>query len=139
MDLRLLLAIVAAVVLLLWLGSGAFRAPVAGPTPSAAPTIVAIEFPQEISADGEEVIGLVTFRDPDGDVVEARFEVVQALIFESFQFDPQVEGLREGEFEFYLYTLVPQEITLRVTLLDRAGHVSHPAEFRFRSVLSNSP
>lgn len=104
-----------------------------GPAP-AAPEILGIEFPEEIEANGEEVIGYVRFRDPDGDVVEARFEVVEATLFEPFRFDPEVRGVREGRFPFAIFVQLPQEITLRVILVDVRGNESEPREFRFRAV-----
>ena len=132
MDLRTLLLVGLVTLGLLWLfalrstGPGA---PAPGP-----PAIVAIEFPEEIAADGEEVIGYVRFRDPDGDVVEARFEVVEATLFAPFRFDPGVRGVREGRFPFAIFVNLPQEVTLRVTLVDARGNESEPREFRFRAV-----
>lgn len=130
MDVRALLLIALAALGLLWLF--AFRP--AGPGTSSAPEIVKIEFPEEIEANGEEVIGYVSFRDPDGDVVEARFEVVEATLFESFRFDPEVQGMKEGRFPFVIFVMLPQEITLRVVLVDAQGNRSEPKEFRFRAV-----
>lgn len=104
--------------------------------PSGAPLITSIEFPKEIEADGEDVTGIIEFFDPDGDIVEARFEVVEAVLFESFSFDPQIEGQREGRFAFVVFSFIPQRITLRVTLVDRAGHESQPVEFTFEALAS---
>lgn len=136
MDLRVLIALVAVIVgvgviVLLWLGiGGGLSCRPSGSTPQ----ITSIEFPKEIQADGQEVVGTVGFKDPDGDIVEARFEVVQAVLFESFRFNPGVLGQREGQFEFYIYTFIPQEVTLRVTLVDQAGHESPPVEFAFQAL-----
>lgn len=122
-------ALLALVGALLWLGPGS------SPSPApAAPEVLSVEFPEEIPADGSEVAGSVAFRDPDGDVIEARFEVVEAELFDSFRFDPNVEGRREGEFTFVIFSFIPQEIVLRVVLVDRAGHRSEPFELRFRAV-----
>lgn len=132
MDLRTLLLLVLVVLGLLGLlalkptGPEALR--------PAAPEILGIEFPEEIEANGEEVIGYVHFRDPDGDIVEARFEVVEATLFEPFRFDPEVQGMKEGRFPFAIFVMLPQEITLRVMLIDAQGNESEPREFRFRAV-----
>lgn len=133
MDVRALFLLLALAALgLLWLF--AFRPAGAGPGAPSAPEIVKIEFPEEIEADGEEVIGYVHFRDPEGDVVEARFEVVEATLFEPFRFDPEVRGRKEGRFPFAIFVMLPQEITLRVVLVDAQGNTSRPVEFRFRAV-----
>ncbi|OGF54354.1 MAG: hypothetical protein A2Z21_07490 [Candidatus Fraserbacteria bacterium RBG_16_55_9] len=138
MDLRILLAL-AVLGLLIWIGSGVHRGPT--PPPSAAPTITSIEFPEQIQADGQEVLGSVGFQDPDGDIIEVRFEVVQAILFEPFHFDPEAKGQRKGQFDFAVYTVIPQDIILRVALVDQAGHESPPVEFSFKALesLGNSP
>ncbi len=131
MDLRTLFLVL--LVTLGLLGLFALKAPGPGGG-SSAPEIVGIEFPEEIEANGEEVIGYVAFRDPDGDIVEARFEVVEATLFEPFRFDPEVQGVREGKFPFAVFAVLPQDVTLRVVLVDAQGNESEPVEFRFRVV-----
>lgn len=102
------------------------------PTPKTnAPEIMQVQFPAEITADGNSVAGHVRFRDLDGDVVQAEFEVVEALVFTPFAFDPGVQGVTDGTFEFSVFTVIPQEVALRVTLIDAQGHRSQPMEFRF--------
>ena len=131
MDVRAWLLLIALAVGLLLLTGGLFReSPFRA---SATPEITYIEFPGEITADGEPVTGAVGFRDPDGDIVEARFEVVEALLFAPFSFDPEVQGQTEGEFYFYVQTVVPQTVTLRVVLVDAQGHESKPVEFTFEA------
>ena len=98
------------------------------------PRILKIEFPQQIVADGQKVLGTVHFHDPDGDIIEVRFEVVKARIFDPFAFDPKVQGQKEGHFSFFVFTYFPQEITLRVILIDAQGHTSTPMEFSFEAV-----
>lgn len=130
MDLKIVLVAVLVALgigALLWLNAARSSSPIA-------PEVLSVEFPEEIPADGSEVAGTVRFRDPDADVIEARFEVVQAELFDSFKFDPYVEGQSEGEFTFVIFSFFPQEITLRVVLMDRAGHASPPVEFRFRAI-----
>lgn len=106
------------------------------PTASTVPQIVAIEFPKRIQADGNEVVGTVKFRDSDEDIVRAEFEVVKAEAFEPFSFDPEVEGQKEGSFQFAVFTIYPQRVTLEVTLVDREGHRSKPKRFSFVAELS---
>jgi len=105
-------------------------------TNSTTPGIVAIEFPKKIQADGNEVLGTVKFRDSDGDIARADFEVVKAEAFEPFSFDPQVEGEKQGSFQFAIYTIYPQRVTLEVTLVDREGHRSKPKRFSFVAEMS---
>ncbi|MCR4404148.1 MAG: hypothetical protein NUW06_02455 [Candidatus Acetothermia bacterium] len=100
------------------------------------PEIVAIEFPEKIDADGSEVLGTVKFRDREGDIVLAEFKVIEAQAFESFSFDPEVRGQKEGSFQFYVFTILPQRVTLEVTLVDRQGHRSVPKRFSFEAELS---
>jgi WD40 repeat protein len=99
-----------------------------------APQITFIFFDAEIKADGTPASGLVGFKDPDGDVIKAVFDVVQATDFQPFSFDPQVKGIKEGAFEFTLATKVPQRVTLRLTLIDEAGNRSQPKDFSFEAV-----
>ncbi len=131
MEVRAWLLVIALAIGLLLLAGGLFREPT--PRSSTAPEITYVDFPQEITADGEPVTGAVGFRDPDGDVAWVRFEVVEALLFEPFAFDPEVRGQSEGEFYFYVQTVVPQTVTLRVVLIDAQGHESDPVEFSFEA------
>jgi WD40 repeat protein len=106
----------------------------ARPAGGSAPQITFIFFDAEIKADGTPASGLVGFKDPDGDVIKAVFDVVQATDFQPFSFDPQVKGIEEGAFEFTLATKVPQRVTLRLTLIDEAGNRSQPKDFSFEAV-----
>lgn len=99
-----------------------------------APQITFISFDAEIKADGNPVSGFVGFKDPDGDVIRAEFDVVQATDFQPFSFDPKVKGAKEGVFEFALATRVPQRVTLKLTLVDEAGNRSQPKDFSFEAV-----
>ena len=96
------------------------------------PEITFIDFPTEIPADGSEHTGYVGFKDPDGDVIRADFEVVSAVEFQPFSIDlQQFRGLKEGVFTFTISTMTPQEVTLRLILVDEAGNRSEPKEFSF--------
>lgn len=108
---------------------------VAGSAPSR-PEILAIEFPERIAADGSEVIGTVRFRDREGDIVLAEFKVIEAQAFEPFSFDPGVMGQKEGSFPFAVFSLLPQRVTLELTLVDRLGHRSQPKRFSFTAELA---
>lgn len=103
--------------------------------PSAAPVITGIDFPQEIAADGRKVSGTVHFLDGDADIAQVKFDVVEAKLFDPFAFDPQIKGQSEGSFGFTLFTVFPQKVTLRVTLVDAQGRESEPVEFSFEAVL----
>lgn len=94
-----------------------------------------IDFPSRVPADGSDVSGEVRFRDPDGDIQWAYFDVVEATDFTPFHFDP-TESLvagdaKAGAFRFYVWLNTLQRVTLRVTLVDRAGNASEPVEFTF--------
>lgn len=98
------------------------------------PSITGIEFPPQLNADGEYVKGIVHFNAVGGDVVHAQFDVVAASFFVPFGFDLHMEGVTQGEFEFYVSTVIPQQVTLKVTLTDAQGHTSEPKEFSFAAV-----
>ena len=120
--------LIAAVVVVVFLGPW-------GGKGSAVPTIKDIDFPEQIQADGEKFSGTVHFHDPDGDIVRAKFDVVKAKLFDSFEKELEVQGQKEGSFQFYLFTVYPQKIVPRVTLIDSQDHVSEPMEFSFEAVL----
>lgn len=97
------------------------------------PHISRIEFPAEIPADGTEASGRAFFIDLDGDVELIRFEVLEGD-FKPFSFDPKVSWLRSGKIPFSLACKKPQDVTLRVTLVDEMGHVSKPVNLYFKCV-----
>jgi len=109
------------------------------PTPTAVPgppTIISIDFPGQIPADGSQAHGTVRFSDPDGDVNWITFDVTSAANFTPFAFDP-LESLKEGEatdgtIGFYIYCGTAQQVTLRVTLYDAAQNSSSPVDFSFK-------
>jgi hypothetical protein len=109
-------------------------APTSTPS-SVAPTIVSVDFPSSIRADGTDASGTVRFRDSDGDLNYATFDVVSAVDFSGFGFDPTsflVSGTaRDGTFQFHVWSETVQQVTLRVTLWDAAGNKSAPVEFTF--------
>ena len=134
MDLKLILAALAILGLLgyLILGSQSISMDGGGVASSQPPTIHEIEFPEEITADGAEVDGSVHFSDPNGDLVEARFEV-EAGLFQPFSIDLRgvADGITSGAIPFYLQTGIEQSVTLRVILVDSEGNESEPAQVSF--------
>jgi len=113
-------------------------APTNTPTPipiSEPPTIISIDFPSQIPADGSSVPGTIQFQDPDGDVSWITFDVLRATDFTPFEFNP-LESLAEGDatggtVEFYLWCVTVQNVIMRVTLFDAAGNSSAPVDFGF--------
>jgi len=98
------------------------------------PRITFVAFPSIIKANGGKNWGEVRFFDPDGDITFVKFEVVQAVHFKPFSFDPDVEGRTSGAFRFYIYASTKQTVTLKVTLLDRQGNASAPYIFTFQTI-----
>jgi hypothetical protein len=113
--------------------------PTLTPTPTAVPgppTIISIDFPSQIPADGSQAHGTVRFSDPDGDVNWITFDVTSATRFTPFAFDP-LEFLKEGDatdgtIGFYIYCGTAQQVTFRVTLYDAAQNSSLPVDFSFK-------
>lgn len=97
------------------------------------PRIIGVDFPSAIAANGEKNRGYISFFDPDGDITSVRFDVVNAVHFTPFSFEPNVDGKANGSFRFRIYCNIRQTVTLRVTLYDRAGNASKPHLFTFRA------
>ena len=137
-----LLAVVVGAVAFGWLtsgggpvGSGNAQIPA-----SPVPVILGIEFPENIPANGGEVMGRVRFADPNGDLVLARFELVDAIAFEGFTIDlTGAEGIERGNFTFTLFSQLAQEVRMQVVLVDAAGHESKPQAFSFVAVSTEGP
>ena len=113
---------------------------IGGNTPpgSDVPIITGVSFPSIISGTpGDSALGTVSFLDPDGDIVLARFDVVSsALVFTPFSFDPFVQGSTSGSFGFLIFCSAgggpcSGATTLQVTLTDADGNVSLPFRFSF--------
>jgi len=103
-------------------------------TARATPEVLAIAFPRAIRADGVKVEGQITFRDANGDLQAAEFDVLEGSRFRPGKFEPNgVAGVKEGKFPFFINSNVPQRVTQRVTLVDRAGHRSKPVTFTFEA------
>jgi len=98
-----------------------------------APRVTGIEFSSAIRADGKKARGYVSFFDPNGDIASVRFDVVNAVRFTPFSFEPNVNGETSGSFSFRIWATMKQTITLKVTLYDREGNKSEPYYFSFRA------
>ena len=98
-----------------------------------APRVTLIEFPNTIRANGEKTMGYVSFHDPNADITSVRFDVVNAVRFSPFSFDPHVEGKASGSFSFRIWATMKQTVTLKVTLIDRLGNKSEPCYFSFNA------
>jgi len=129
----LLAAAALAAGLFLWRAGGALapEATASREVDPEAPRITGIVFPDEISADGDYVEGSVQFASPGAPLARADFAVVEADFFGPFGFDPGLGDAREGAFPFYISSVLPQEVTLRVTLTDADGRESAPKTFSF--------
>jgi len=98
-----------------------------------APRVIGVEFPSAIRADGEKTRGYVSFFDPHGDITSVRFDVVNAVRFTPFSFEPSIIGNTSGSFSFRIWCGTKQTVTLKVTLYDRQGNKSEPYYFSFRA------
>jgi len=97
---------------------------------SAPPTILAVKLPSQLTLDGSPIMGTVRYRDPDGDLKEARFHVIDGK-FDPFTIDLEGSAAPEGEFPFTVSCTIAQEVTLKLVLVDRAGLRSKPKGFSF--------
>lgn len=101
---------------------------------NSAPRVTFVDMPAVIEANGEDHCGEVGFVDADGDLSYAQFDVVEAWFFPDFGYAPEgVVGVTSGTFKLCVWTLLPQMVTLALTLRDGAGHTSAPYEFTFRA------
>jgi len=109
-------------------------------TAATGPLILSIDFPKQINADGNDVKGSIQFRAPTGRITQADFEVVEGEFFSPFSFDPQIQGKQQGSFEFFISSILPQQVTLRVTITDDQGRKSPPKDFSFTIIpAANTP
>ncbi len=97
----------------------------------APPEIVALNFPTSITAGGHDTAGTIQFKAGQDEIVQAQFEVVSAERFEPFTIELHVGGQKKGSFPFSIHASVPQQVTLKATLLDAEGRRSRPVSFSF--------
>ena len=99
------------------------------------PAITRVTFPSSIGIDQDQN-GLVRFEDAEGDIVEARFEIIEGdaatiEIDPGLSFDPEIEGETDGAFRFSVRVNQEQTVTLSLILIDDASLESEPYEFTF--------
>jgi len=97
----------------------------------APPEIATVNFPPVIVAGSKDAVGTVQFSAGHDDVAEAEFVVVSADKFEPFTVRPAVAGEKQGSIPFGIHSRVPQQVTLRATLVDARGRRSRPVSFSF--------
>jgi hypothetical protein len=64
--------------------------------------------------------------------------VVEATSFSPFDVRAPVAGQKEGRFNFALYSVLPQRVTLEARLVDASGELSKPRRFSFEAKRGNS-
>lgn len=101
------------------------------------PVINDIDFPSLIPKTGEAIRGTLYFSDPNGDVVSQNVEVVSATgpgftgITRNIR-DRLVTGTWfNGAIWFGFHCFENQDVTVRMTLIDRKGNVSNPKNLSF--------
>ncbi|HTR03248.1 MAG TPA: toll/interleukin-1 receptor domain-containing protein [Thermoanaerobaculia bacterium] len=95
------------------------------------PEIVAVNFPNAIPSNSQNVVGTVQFKSGRDAIARVEFSVVQAARFDGFSFAPNVAGQKRGSFNFGIHAAQPQQVTLAATLVDAAGRRSSPVSFSF--------
>ena len=98
----------------------------------------------EFKADATPHSGEIRFRDLTADVILARFSIVKGesivLPTEVFVLSiPGLEGVMEGIIPFEVSTDKPQEVVLRVQLVDARGNPSSVVERSFEAVPPHPP
>ncbi|MGB2984124.1 MAG: hypothetical protein WBC63_09770, partial [Candidatus Bipolaricaulia bacterium] len=109
-----------------------FTFDVYAPTP---PRIGRMTFPTSVRKNRVQN-GSFQFEDSEGDIVEARFEIIEGdastiEIDPGLSFDPEIAGETDGIIRFTIRVSQAQTVSLRVTLVDAAGLESEPYEFTF--------
>ncbi|GBC75861.1 Serine/threonine-protein kinase PknD [bacterium HR07] len=98
-----------------------------------------------IAADGSDFEGAIGYEDINKDIVRVSFRVVAATevkdappgtfkVGQIFSFEPPAQTSDKGAFDFRIFTTVPQDVTLEVTLEDAKKNISQPKIFSFKAV-----
>jgi DNA-binding beta-propeller fold protein YncE len=98
-----------------------------------------------IAADGSDFLGAIGYEDINKDIVKIAFRVIDATpmrdappgafkVGQVFSFEPPAQAEPRGAFDFRIFTTVPQDVTLEVTLEDAKKNVSQPKLFSFKAV-----
>ena len=103
------------------------------------PEITGITFPPAIPVGPQAITGSIEFKAGKSDILGARFVVVEATSFSPFDVRAAVAGQREGRFNFALYSVVPQRVTLEARLVDATGKLSKPHRFSFEAKRGANP
>jgi len=100
----------------------------------APPEIVAVDFPASIGASSRNVVGTVQFKTGHDAIAQAQFDVVEAQSFDPFTIQPRgIAGQKQGSFSFSIHSSIPQQVTLKATLIDAEGRRSSPVSFSFEA------
>ena len=110
------------------------------PTP---PRIVEATLPQLIRTDRKNEAS-VAFEDADGDVVQARFEILEGdpetiEISPGLHFNPSVAGVTAGTIGFGIRVDVPQSVALALILVDETELTSSVRVLRFEAKTPTPP
>lgn len=98
------------------------------------PTITGINFPAEIPGNKSTMIGLLYFKDHDGDIQYVAYDVVSAPNFGGGTDNaPKLDSgsWTDGAIKVYLWCEGQQVVTLSATLYDYAGNRSNSVNFTF--------
>jgi hypothetical protein len=98
------------------------------------PVITGINFPKEIPGNKSTMIGLLYFKDEDGDISHVVYTVVAATNFGGGTDDsPNLDSgtWRDGAIKIYLWCEGQQTVTLQAVIHDFEGNQSNPMNFTF--------
>ena len=98
------------------------------------PVITGINFPKEIPGNKSTMIGLLYFKDTDGDIRYITYDVVSAKTFGGGTDDaPRLDhgNWTDGAIKIYLWCEGQQDVTLRATIYDWEGNKSNSMNFSF--------
>ncbi|MCS6903357.1 MAG: hypothetical protein NZO41_03670, partial [Candidatus Bipolaricaulota bacterium] len=95
-----------------------------------------------IAADGRDFIGSIGYEDSDRDIVKVTFRVVEVSgegsfrRDQTFSFEPALaaQDAGRGAFDFRIFSVAPQDVTLSVVLEDAKKNISQPKVFSFKAV-----
>jgi hypothetical protein len=104
------------------------------------PRITKIDFPGEIPGNRSTIIGLLYFKDDDGDISHVVYRVITATEFSGgTDTKPQLNSgtWTDGSLKIYVFCEGEQYVTLEATIVDYAGNKSNPLTFSFTCKVSN--
>jgi hypothetical protein len=98
------------------------------------PVITGVNFPKEIPGNKSTIIGLLYFKDPDGDVSHVDYRVITAENFVGGRDErPNLDSgtWKDGALKIYLWCEGEQYVTLEATIVDFQFNKSNPMTFSF--------